>query len=167
MGTTSLYTCKTFYCPTPFVSILKPEARVCTGPNGCSIKFCCLMVTTTPVPTTTPAPTTTPCPTTTPPLPTTTPAPTTTPCPTEPPTTAPAPCSTAAYRLYSSKQGVVLNADSDSKPWTMPLMGMFALLAVGGVAAGVGASVFRRGRRNTRQPVLYTTLEDGVKGPVE
>merc|ERR1712066_722483 len=131
-------TCKTWDCPTPFVSVLKPEARVCTGPIGCSIKFCCLMVTTTPVPTT-------------PPPPTTTPAPTTTPCPTEPPTTGPAPCSTAAYRLYSNKQGVVLNADGDSKPWAMPLMGMSALLAVGGVAAAVGVSFVRRGRRNTRQ----------------
>merc|ERR1712226_61737 len=165
--TTSLYTCKTFYCPMPFVSILKPEEAVCTGASGCSIKFCCLMVTTTPVATTTPAPTTTPCPTTTPPPPTTTPAPTTTPCPTEPPTNAPAPCSTAAYRLYSSQQGVVLNADEDSKSWAMPSMGMFALFAVGGLAAGVGASIFRRGRRNTRQPSVYTTLEDGVQGPVE
>merc|ERR1712125_302686 len=103
----------------------------------------------------TPAPTTTPCPTTTPPPATTTPAPTTTPCPTEPPTTAPAPCSTAAYRLYSNKQGVVLNAEGDSKPWAMPLIGMSALLAIGGVAAAVGASIFKRGRRNTRQPVFY------------
>merc|ERR1711879_508678 len=146
--TTSLYTCKTFYCPVPFVSILKPEEAVCTGANGCSIKFCCLMVTTTPVPTTTPAPTTTPCPTT-------------------PPTTVGAPCSTAAYRLYSSQQGVALNADENSKSWAMPSMGMFALFAVGGLAAGVGASVFKRGRRNTRQPSVYTTLEDGVQGPVE
>merc|ERR1711879_530114 len=140
--TTSLYTCKTFYCPVPFVSILKPEEAVCTGANGCSIKFCCLMVTTTPPPTTTP-------------------------CPTEPPTNAPAPCTTVAYRLYSSEKGVVLNADEGSKSWAMPSMGMFALFAVGGLAAGVGASIFKRGRRNTRQPSVYTTLEDGVQGPVE
>merc|ERR1712048_440826 len=116
-----IYTCKSFYCPAPFVSIPKPETAVCKGANGCSIKFCCLMVTTTPVPTTTPAPTTTP-------------------CPTDAPTTGAAPCSTAAYRLYSSQQGAVQPEDENSKSWTMSSVGMFALLSVGGLAAGVGAS---------------------------
>merc|ERR1712183_592672 len=131
------------------------------------------MLTTTPVPTTTPAPTTTPCPTTTAPAPTTTLPPTTTPCPTHPPTNAPAPCSTAAYRLYSNQQeAVVQKAEMESKGWMMPAMGMFALASVAGLAVGLGASVYRRSRRNTRDVDLQpVSLEEGsllseVEGPV-
>merc|ERR1711982_36082 len=107
-------------------------------------------LTTTPVPTTTPAPTTTPCPTTTPP------------CPTDATTTGAAPCFTAAIRLYSIQQGV-----DSSKSWAMSSVGMFALLSVSGLAAGVGASIFRRTRRNTRQQSHYENLEDGIQAPVE
>jgi len=54
-----------------------------------------------------------------------------------------------------------------SKGWMMPSMGMFALFAVGGLAAGVGASVVRRSRRNTRQQNHYEHMEEGAQGPVE
>merc|ERR1712187_285367 len=94
--------------------------------SGCSIKKCCLMVTTTPVPTTTP-------------------------CPTHPPTEAPSPCTTAAYRLYSNQIAVAQKAQLDSKDWMMPSMGMFAFFAIGGLAAGLGVSAYRRIRRNKRE----------------
>merc|ERR1712207_112684 len=96
-----------------------------------------------------------------------TPCPTTTPCPTEAPTTGPAPCSTAALRLYSNQQGVAQTGDNSSKSWAMSSVGMFALLSVSGPAAGVGASMFRRTRRNTRQQSHYENLEDGIHTPVE
>merc|ERR1712050_281261 len=96
-----------------------------------------------------------------------TPCPTTTPCPTNAPTTGAVPCSTAAYRLYSSQQGAVQPGDENSKSWAGSTLGMLSLLSVGGLAAGVGASIVRRGRGNTRQPSYYENLEDGIQGSVE
>merc|ERR1712113_1009079 len=105
---------------------------------------------------------------------TTTPVATTTPCPTHPPTNAPAPCSTAAYRLCSSQQQVMAQkAGLDSKAWMMPSMGMFAFFATGGLAAGVGASMYKRSRRSTRRVLAQNgSLEEGsllseMEGPVE
>jgi len=154
--TTPPYNCGSFYCPAPFTSKPYSKTIMCAGKDLCSIKLCCLVVTTTT------------------PKSTTTPEPTTTPCPTEPPTKGAAPCSTAAYRLYANQQeAVVQKADMDSKGWMMPSMGMFAFFAVGGLAAGLGASMYRRSRRSTRVILpRHVSLEEGsllseMEGPVE
>jgi len=67
---------------------------------------------------------------------------------------------------------VVQKADMESKGVMMPSVGMFALAAVGGLAVGLGASVYKRSRRNTRPSVTPSSLEEGalledVEVPIE
>jgi len=66
-------------------------------------------------------------------------------------------------RLYASQQeAVVQKAEMGSKGWMLPSMGMFAFFAIGGLAAGLGLSVYSRRRRNTREVVpLQVPLEEG------
>jgi hypothetical protein len=68
--------------------------------------------------------------------------------------------------LYSEQQSGVVQKATVEKSAAMPAMGVFALLSVGGLVAGVGVSAFRR-RRSTRQftaTAQYANLEEG---PVE
>jgi len=64
-------------------------------------------------------------------------------------------------RLYSNQQEVVVQK-ADVKGWMMPSVGMFAMVAVGGLVAGFATSAYRRSRRSTRAVVAhYDSLEEG------
>merc|ERR1711871_904190 len=104
--------------------------------GGCTDEHCCLMPTTTPK----------------------------APCTTVlPATSSPGPCTTAAHRLYSAGQQVAVqqavagsqDSPSAAQTWALPALGLFAGIAM---AAGMGASVYRRSRRTGARQVQSTCV---------
>jgi len=63
------------------------------------------------------------------------------------------------------QEGVLPKAVATS---TMPVMGMFAMLSVAGLAAGVGATIYRRTRRSTSRDHTYSQALNAMEhGPME
>jgi len=61
------------------------------------------------------------------------------------------------------QEGVVQKATASA----MPVMGMLAMFSVAGFMAGIGASIYRRTRRNTSREPTYEAFESMENGPME
>jgi len=82
----------------------------------------------------------------------------------------PSPCTTVAARLYAEQQDAAVQKQSEVVPSAAgSSVGMFAMLSVGFLAAGVGAAVWktRRVRRSRQvgfvQPGASSDLEDPLE----